>query len=57
MTVEKEDMLDDVSVKKVDLDNIDLPRHEENKIGIRVISYAEEEAFLESLKQLQKNLL
>ena len=54
---EKEDLYDDVSVKKVDLDNI-LTTKEDSlpKMEVRVISYAEEEAFLQALKQLQNEL-
>ena len=56
---EKEDLYDDVSVKKVDLDNIISTKDKKNtipKMEVRVISYAEEEAFLQALKQLQKEL-
>ncbi len=57
LNYEKEEYLDDLSVKKVDLDNLVSKKEEEKpKIEVRVISYAEEEAFLEALKRLQNNL-
>ena len=57
LNYEKEEMHDDLLVKKVDLENlvskssVDAP-----SIEVRVISFAKEEAFLEALKQLQKEL-
>ncbi len=55
----KEEMQDDLLIKKFDLDN--LVNHDaeakDNKMEVRVISYAKEEAFLQALKQLQKELL
>ena len=57
LNYEKEEMHDDLLVKKVDLENlvskssVDTP-----SIEVRVISFAKEEAFLEALKQLQKEL-
>lgn len=57
LNYEKEEVQDDLSIKKVDLDN--LVNHNiksEPKIDVRVISFAKEEAFLEALKQLQKEL-
>ncbi len=57
LNYEKEEMLDDLSVKKVNLDNLVSVKEEKiPKIEVRVISYQEEEAFLKALKQLQKNL-
>ena len=53
----EEDLDDDISVKKVNLDNILNTKEElKPKMEVRVISYAEEEAFLQALKQLQKEL-
>ena len=57
LNYEKEEMHDDLLVKKVDLENlvskssVDAP-----SIEVRVIRFAKEEAFLEALKQLQKEL-
>lgn len=57
LNYEKEEYYDDLSVKKVDLDNlVNMNEKREQKIDVRVISYQEEEAFLQALKQLQKNL-
>lgn len=57
LNYEKEDVYDDLSVKKVDLDNlVSIKEEKVPKIDVRVISYGEEEAFLKTLKQLQKNL-
>ena len=54
---DEEDFDDDISVKKVNLDNILNTKEElKPKMEVRVISYAEEEAFLQALKQLQKEL-
>ena len=54
---EKEDLIDDVSVKKVNLDQItNKTNNVKPKMEVRVISFAEEEAFLQALKQLQKEL-
>ena len=57
LNYEKEDIYDDLSVKKVNLDNI-VNKSSEIKINsdVRVISFAKEEAFLEALKRLQKEL-
>lgn len=57
LNYEKEDVYDDLSVKKVNLDNI-VNKNSEIKINndVRVISFAKEEAFLEALKRLQKEL-
>lgn len=54
---EEESYDDDLTVKKVDLDNLlnrDVVVRPEIKVS--VISYEKEEAFLEALKQLQQNL-
>lgn len=57
LNYETEDYYDDLSVKKVDLDNlVNLKEERVPKIDVRVISFAEEEAFLQALKQLQKEL-
>ncbi|MBR5662607.1 MAG: hypothetical protein IKX00_03015 [Bacilli bacterium] len=53
-----ESMLDDLSVKEVDLDHL---INETDKTSVevtkpQVISYAQEEAFLEALKKLQKQI-
>lgn len=57
LNYEKEDIYDDLSVKKVNLDNL-MNNNSESKVNseIRVISFAKEEAFLEALKRLQKEL-
>lgn len=54
---EAEEIIDDITVKKVDLANL-VSSIEENepKINVQVISYEKEEAFLQALKQLQQNL-
>lgn len=54
---EEENLSDDLTVKKVDLDNLlsnDVIAKPELKVT--VISYEKEEAFLEALKQLQQKL-
>lgn len=57
LNYEKEETFDDLSVKKVNLENlVSLKEEKTPKIDVRVISYHEEEAFLRTLKQLQKNL-
>lgn len=58
LNYEKEEQFDDLKVKKVNLDNVGTIKEvrERPKIEVRVISYAEEEAFLKALKTLQKNL-
>ena len=58
LNYEKEEYLDDLSVKKVNLDNLVTEKEMEEKpiISGRVISFAKEEAFLKALKQLQKEL-
>lgn len=57
LNYETEDLYDDLSVKKVNLDNlITIKEEKAPRIDVRVISFAEEEAFLQALKQLQKEL-
>lgn len=46
----------EISVKKIDLDNLISEEQEEKDIKVKVITYEHEEAFLETLKQLQKLL-
>lgn len=57
LNYEKEEVYDDFSVKKVDLDNL-VSKNTINTstMEVRVISFAKEEAFLQALKQLQKEL-
>lgn len=53
-----ENVLDDLVVKEVDLDNL-INESSKSEIEVpksQVISYAQEEAFLEALKKLQKQL-
>ena len=54
----KETMMDDLSVKEVDLDNLinEASKNDTTISSKHVISYAQEEAFLDALKKLQKNL-
>lgn len=57
LNYETEEMHDDLLVKKVDLDNLINKSNEETpSIGVRVISFGHEEAFLQALKQLQQEL-
>ena len=54
---EEEALDDDLTVKKVDLDNLinkDIPV--KPKIKVSVISYQKEEAFLKALRELQQTL-
>lgn len=54
---EEEEIVDDITIKKVDLANlISEAEPQEQKINVQVISYDREEAFLQALKQLQQNL-
>lgn len=54
---EEEQTLGDLTIKKVDLENLVAPADEETtKINVQVISYQKEEAFLEALKKLQEQL-
>lgn len=57
----KETMIDDVSVKEVDLDNLFSESNDSLYVTkamdtSNAISYAQEEAFLDALKQLQKQI-
>lgn len=57
LNYEKEEMHDDLSVKKVDLDNlVNKSNNAVSNLEVRVISFQKEEAFLEALKRLQKEL-
>lgn len=57
LNYEKEEMHDDLSVKKVDLDNlVNKNNNPVSNIEVRLISFQKEEAFLEALKRLQKEL-
>ena len=57
LNYEAEEMKDDVSIKKVNLDDLVNKSGEASpKVDVRVISFAKEEAFLQALKQLQKEL-
>lgn len=55
---ENEEYLDDLSVKKFNLDNLVTPSDNDKKQEFkgRAISFAKEEAFLKALKQLQQQL-
>ena len=53
LNYEEEQQLGDITVKKVDIDNISVPVKEEK---VTVISYEKEEAFLEALKKLQEQI-
>ena len=54
---EEEEVIDDITIKKVDLANL-ISEVEESgtTVNVQVISYDHEEAFLQALKQLQQNL-
>lgn len=57
LNYETEEMHDDLSVKKVDLDNlVNKSNSAVSNLEVRVISFQKEEAFLEALKRLQKEL-
>ena len=57
LNYEKEEMHDDLSVKKVDLDNlVNKNNNTVSNIEVRLISFQKEEAFLEALKRFQKEL-
>lgn len=57
LNYETEEMHDDLSVKKVDLYNlVNKSNSTASNIEVRVISFQKEEAFLEALKRLQKEL-
>lgn len=50
-------MHDDLSVKKVNLDNLIKEKNDSiPNLEVRVISFQKEEAFLEALKRLQQEL-
>lgn len=53
-----ENVMDDLVVKEVDLDNLinESIKNESETIKSQVISYAQEEAFLDALKRLQKQI-
>ncbi len=53
---EKEEMLDDLVVKKVNLNDLVNKNEQVNIKEVRVISYEKEEAFLQALKELNKLL-
>lgn len=57
LNYEKEEINEDLIIKKVDLDNL-VGRVEEEKacVEVRVISYQKEEAFLEALKKLKEQI-
>ena len=57
LNYETEEMHDDLSVKKVDLGNlVNKSNNVVSNLEVRVISFQKEEAFLEALKRLQKEL-
>lgn len=57
LNYETEEMQDDLSVKKVDLDNLIKEKSDATpNLEVRVISFQKEEAFLEALKRLQQEL-
>ena len=57
LNYETEEMHDDLSVKKVDIDNlVNKSNNAVSNLEVRVISFQKEEAFLEALKRLQKEL-
>lgn len=57
LNYETEEMHDDLLIKKVDLDNlVNKNSLSTSNIEVRVISFQKEEAFLEALKRLQKEL-
>ncbi len=53
---EEEQQIGDITVKKVDLDNISTPIEEPKQEYPKTISYEKEEAFLEALKKLQEQI-
>ena len=57
LNYEKEETHDDLTVKKIDLDNlVNKNSSITPNLEVRVISFQKEEAFLEALKRLQKEL-
>ena len=57
LNYETEEMHDDLSVKKVNLDKLIKEKHDSTPhLEVRVIRFQKEEAFLEALKRLQQEL-
>lgn len=57
LNYETEEMHDDLSVKKVNLDNLIKEKNDSTpNLEVRVISFQKEEAFLEALKRLRQEL-
>ncbi len=57
LNYENEEVHDDMVVKKVDLDHlVNKAAPTKNNFEVRLISFSHEEAFLEALKRLQKEL-
>jgi hypothetical protein len=57
LNYKEEQMKDDLSVKKIDLDNLVTKKEEITpQVDVKLFSFAKEEAFLEALKQLQREL-
>ena len=57
LNYEEEEVNDDITIKKVDLENL-VSKIEDEKpsLEVRVISYQKEEAFLEALKNLKEQI-
>lgn len=53
---EKEEIMDDLIVKKVNLNNLINTKDTDDNLKVRVISYRHEEAFLSALKELNRLL-
>ena len=53
---EKEEVMDDLIVKKVNLNDLINPDAKDDNLQVRVISYKKEEAFLNALKELNRLL-
>ena len=56
LNYEKEEVVDDLVIKKVDLNDLENKNEEAEVIGVKVISYDKEEAFLKALKELNSLL-
>ncbi len=56
LNYEKEEVLDDLIVKKVNLNDLVNTEEKDDSLDVRVISYQKEEAFLSALKELNKLL-
>ncbi len=56
LNYENEKTIDDLVIKKVDLQNLENKDIEDDFAGVRVISYKKEEAFLSALKELNSLL-